>query len=99
MSSLSLLSLIMYVCILIPYSHPTGYCVCPLNVASLLCHVLSLTSSLWAVRFAVVLLFLAWSMRAAVGFMGQMLPQDRKGLGVFPILLFYLSLAWMILVQ
>lgn len=37
--------------------------------------------------------------RASVGFMAQLLPEDRKALGVYPVLLFYLAIAWMILVQ
>ena len=72
-----------------------GYCLAPLNVASILCHV-------WANKifhFVVVLVAFGWSTRASVGFMAQLLQDNRRALGVYPVLLFYIAIAWMILVQ
>lgn len=72
-----------------------GYCLCPLNIASVVCR-------FWANKFfqlIVVGFCFCWATRASVGFMAQLVPEDRKALGVFPVLLFYLTIAWMILVQ
>jgi hypothetical protein len=31
--------------------------------------------------------------------MAQLVPEERKALAVYPVVLFYLTIAWMILVQ
>jgi hypothetical protein len=36
---------------------------------------------------------------ASVGFMAQLVPAERKLLGVYPVVLFYMVISWMILVQ
>jgi len=72
-----------------------GYCLCPLNIASILCH-------FWgskAYQLVVVSVCFFWATRASVGFMAQLVNPDRKGLAVYPVLLFYLYIAWLILVQ
>lgn len=72
-----------------------GYCVAPLNVASLFCF-------LWnnkIYQFILVFLAFIWATRASVGFMAQLVHQDKRLLAVYPILLFYLMIAWMILMQ
>ncbi|CAD7939445.1 unnamed protein product [Amoebophrya sp. A25] len=38
-----------------------------------------------------------WSTGACVGFMSDTVPEDRKALGVYPVWLFYVAIAWMIL--
>ena len=73
-----------------------GYCLAPLNLASILCH---LWPSNKIFHFVVVMAAFGWSTRASVGFMAQLLEENKKALGVYPVLLFYLSIAWMILVQ
>jgi hypothetical protein len=72
-----------------------GYCLCPLNIASVVCRAWS--SKIF--HLVVVIICFLWSTRASVGFMGQLVPEDRRALGVFPILLFYITIAWMVLVQ
>ena len=72
-----------------------GYCIAPMNIASVLCHI-------WGnfiYKFCVVAASFIWATRASVGFMAQLVPVDRKVLAVYPIVLFYSALAWMILVQ
>lgn len=72
-----------------------GYCLAPLNIASLVCRA-------WnnkPFQLAVVAVCFCWATRASVGFMAQLVPEDRKALGVYPVLLFYLTIAWMIIVQ
>ena len=39
-----------------------------------------------------------WATASSVGFMSELLPEDRKLLGVYPVFLFYFSMAWVILV-
>tara|TARA_B110000503_G_C7017224_1_gene358237 strand:- start:15 stop:209 length:195 start_codon:yes stop_codon:yes gene_type:complete len=36
----------------------------------------------------------AWSTTSSISFMGALLPLDRKELGIYPIAIFYLFLAW-----
>jgi hypothetical protein len=72
-----------------------GYCLCPLNIASIACR-------FWpnkVFHLIVVSVCFIWATRASVGFMGQLVPEDRRLLAVFPVFLFYLSIGWMILVQ
>ena len=72
-----------------------GYCICPLNIASLVCR-------FWSNKMfqsIVVLVSFLWACRASVGFMSQLVPAERKALAVYPVVLFYLTISWMILVQ
>jgi hypothetical protein len=72
-----------------------GYCIFPMNLASLLCHA-------WDNKyfhFALVAVAFVWSTRASVGFMAQLVPENKRALSVYPVLLFYVTIGWMILVQ
>lgn len=72
-----------------------GYCLAPLNIASIICH-------LWSnkvFKLVVTLVAFVWATRASVGFMAQLVSEDRRALGVFPVLLFYLTISWMVIVQ
>ena len=72
-----------------------GYCIFPLNIASILCYL----SKSKFYHFIVVGIGLTWSTKASVVFMAQLVHEDRKALGVYPVLLFYITISWMILVQ
>lgn len=72
-----------------------GYCLFPINIASLLCTMITHHIT----RGIIVVLGLFWSVKASVGFMAQLVPLDRKALGVYPVLLFYVTLSWMVLAQ
>lgn len=72
-----------------------GYCMCPLNIASIVC----LFGTNHVFRLVVVGVMFLWATRASLLFMAQLVPEDRRALGVYPVLLFYLTIAWMILVQ
>ena len=48
-------------------------------------------------KLATVGIAFAWSISASVGFMEDVVPADRKTLAVYPVWLFYASIAWMIL--
>jgi hypothetical protein len=41
----------------------------------------------------------SWATLCSVGFMAQLVPEDRKALAVYPVLLFYLFLGWFILIS
>jgi len=72
-----------------------GYCICPINIASLVA--LSWNNSYFKLIIAIVSFF--WATRASVGFMAQLVQEDRRMLGVYPVILFYLVLTWMVVCQ
>lgn len=72
-----------------------GYCIAPLNIASILCHVYHAT----IFQAIVVIIAFVWSTKASVGFMSQLVPEQRKALAVYPVFLFYVTIVWMVLVQ
>merc|ERR1719204_377426 len=68
-----------------------GYCVVPLNVAAIFC----LLFSNGFMRTFFCGLGFVWSVKASIGFIAPFVPVGRKFLGVYPLVLFYLSLSWM----
>ncbi|OSX80996.1 hypothetical protein BU14_0027s0023 [Porphyra umbilicalis] len=79
-----------------------GYCIAPLLVAAGGCALVNATVGggvAVVVRFALVVTGLAWSVWASSSFMADAaFPEGRKLLALYPVLLFYLSLAWMVLI-
>eukprot|EP01114_Cavostelium_apophysatum_P004189 TRINITY_DN1436_c0_g1_i2.p1 TRINITY_DN1436_c0_g1~~TRINITY_DN1436_c0_g1_i2.p1 ORF type:complete len:203 (-),score=4.89 TRINITY_DN1436_c0_g1_i2:61-669(-) len=76
-----------------------GYCVFPLVVGALVAWAAHLKwPNVWF-RIGVSLGCFLWSTWASVGFLAGMIPPDRRLLAVYPICLFYLVLAWMIIVN
>ncbi|KAJ3823139.1 hypothetical protein F5880DRAFT_1569259 [Lentinula raphanica] len=73
-----------------------GYCVAPLDLAALI----SCFVRVIYVRAPVALLAWAWCIWASVNFLdGTKIEPQRILLAVYPLLLFYFILAWMILIQ
>ncbi|TBU33345.1 Yip1-domain-containing protein [Dichomitus squalens] len=73
-----------------------GYCIAPLNIAALV----STFVHLIYVRVPVALASWAWCVWASVNFLdGTKIEQQRILLAVYPLLLFYFVLAWMIIIQ
>ena len=72
-----------------------GYCIAPLALASLITHIVSL----WIVHWIAVAVALVWCCKASVGFMSVLVPTEKRTLAVYPVLLFYISIAWLILVS
>jgi len=73
-----------------------GYCIFPLVLAAL---VSTFVRILW-IRAPVTLGAWAWCVWASVNFLdGTKIEQQRVLLAVYPLLLFYFILAWMILIQ
>nr|CCA22854.1 YIPF6like protein putative [Albugo laibachii Nc14] len=76
-----------------------GYCVFPLNIATLICMLLRAISAHLIIRLMIVAVGFVWSTRASVVFMSKMVPPNRKALTVYPVLLFYMFISWMVLIQ
>ncbi|EPQ52807.1 Yip1 domain-containing protein, partial [Gloeophyllum trabeum ATCC 11539] len=73
-----------------------GYCIAPLDIAAL---VATFVHIIW-VRAPVALAAWAWCIWASINFFdGAKIEQQRILLAVYPLLLFYFILAWMILIQ
>ncbi|GJJ08634.1 hypothetical protein Clacol_002853 [Clathrus columnatus] len=73
-----------------------GYCVAPLDIAAL---VACFVRKLW-IRAPIALLAWAWCCWASVNFLdGTKIEQQRILLAVYPLLMFYFILAWMILIE
>jgi len=73
-----------------------GYCIAPLDIAALI----SCFVRVIYVRAPVALLAWGWCIWASVNFLdGTKIEQQRILLAVYPLLLFYFILAWMILIQ
>eukprot|EP00944_MAST-04C_sp_MAST-4C-sp1_P008287 g8287.t1 len=72
-----------------------GYCMFPLNIGSVLCYLWS--NWIWRVVVTSVCLF--WSTRASIVFISQMIDEKRRTLAVYPVILFYLVISWMILIS
>eukprot|EP00054_Salpingoeca_dolichothecata_P015207 m.87041 g.87041 ORF g.87041 m.87041 type:complete len:209 (+) comp21377_c0_seq1:704-1330(+) len=73
-----------------------GYCVLPLVVSCILLRFVSAIISHLSLRLVVVAVGFSWSIWASVGFLGNSGPDNRKALIVYPIVLFYFVLAWLI---
>lgn len=70
-----------------------GYCLFPLDVGAIVC--LANSSKLY--RSLVVLLSLAWSSWAAYPFVSTAVPSSRKALAIYPVLLLYIAVGFLVL--
>lgn len=67
----------------------------PLDIASVVLQVISVPF----IRVIIVTVALFWAARASVGFMSPLVPEDRQALGVYPVILFYVTIAWMVIIS
>ncbi len=74
-----------------------GYCCAPLTVAALVCAVVNQINAAW-MKLLVVFVGFLWGSTASVGFFESLVAEQRRALVVYPVFLFYLALAWVILV-
>mmetsp|Transcript_41637 Transcript_41637/g.36832 ORF Transcript_41637/g.36832 Transcript_41637/m.36832 type:complete len:204 (+) Transcript_41637:149-760(+) len=74
-----------------------GYCLFPLNIVSLLVSLIGTNHK--TMKLVIIIFGAIWSVKASVGFMAQFVPIGRKGLGLYPVFLFYVTLSWMILAR
>lgn len=70
-----------------------GYCLFPLDVGAFICLFIA---SKW-IRMVVVVTTLLWSSSAAYPFVSGAVPEARKGLAVYPVLLLYISVGFLVL--
>jgi len=71
-----------------------GYCLSPLVIAAFF----AMLFKVRLVKLALVAVGFAWASKASVGFMEELVPEDKKLLGLYPVWLFYAAIAWMILI-
>ena len=71
-----------------------GYCIFPMDVVAVLVSLIGIPGPFKEILVAIGT---AWSTYASLGFIGQLVPEDRKALALYPVLLFYLFLSWFIL--
>jgi len=72
-----------------------GYCVAPLVVSAI---VVFFWKKIYFV-IPVVAVGWAWSTWASLGFLAEFIKPERKVIAIYPIFLFYLVIAWFILIQ
>uniref|UniRef100_A0A6U2BJ79 Protein YIPF n=1 Tax=Hemiselmis andersenii TaxID=464988 RepID=A0A6U2BJ79_HEMAN len=80
-----------------------GYCIFPLTLSALVCLGVGWSgcrSTLCLmVRLASVGVGLLWSTRASIGFLAEVVPPKRSALAAYPVVLFYASIAWIIVIR
>ena len=69
-----------------------GYCVFPIVIATFVNCICSFLPGF--VKFIISGVSWIWSTTSSISFMAALLPVDRKELGIYPIAIFYLFLAW-----
>eukprot|EP00730_Choanoeca_flexa_P006504 TRINITY_DN12164_c0_g2_i1.p2 TRINITY_DN12164_c0_g2~~TRINITY_DN12164_c0_g2_i1.p2 ORF type:complete len:237 (+),score=61.37 TRINITY_DN12164_c0_g2_i1:96-806(+) len=74
-----------------------GYCILPLVVACLLLKLVAGISSHLAFRGLVVLAAMSWSIYASIGFIAKQSPVKRRALVLYPIILYYIVIGWLVL--
>ncbi|CAL4060288.1 unnamed protein product [Meganyctiphanes norvegica] len=77
-----------------------GYCLMPSGIALLICRLILLfnpSNILFILRLIVTIIGFAWSGFAAMVFLGDSQPINRKALAVYPIFLFYFVISWLII--
>ena len=73
-----------------------GYCIFPLNIASIVIFLLKSILPMIA-KMGIACFAFLWASYSSVGFISSMVIPEKKGLAAFPVFLFYLFLSWFIL--
>ena len=78
-----------------------GYCVLPLTISLILCRLILIvdvqTTALFVIRCVIVVVAFAWSTFASTAFLSDSQPPKRKALAMYPILLFYFVISWLVI--
>jgi len=72
-----------------------GYCIAPLVVAAF---IVLIWRNIWFM-ISVVAVGFAWSTWASLGFLAEFIKPERKVIAIYPIFLFYMVIAWFIIIQ
>lgn len=74
-----------------------GYCIFPLVLAAIISALVNIGwKNIWF-NFGMAAGGLVWSIWASVGFLSAAVPDHRRLLSVYPVILFYSALAWLII--
>jgi len=73
-----------------------GYCVFPINLAAVALSVIGIWIKSWELGVIICGLALFWSTTSSVGFMKALVPEEKKLLATYPVILFYFSLSWFV---
>ncbi|KAI6240304.1 Protein YIPF6 [Aphelenchoides fujianensis] len=76
-----------------------GYCLIPLLLASTFCHLLRLNAAASlhvALRFLTTTVGFGWAVYAATTFLSSVHPEGRRTLAVYPLVLFYAVVSWLV---
>ncbi|CAD8132789.1 unnamed protein product [Paramecium octaurelia] len=71
-----------------------GYCVFPINLGALF----TLFFQFFYLKMFLVIGCFLWSTYSAVGFMKLLIPEQKRILALYPVILFYLFLSWFALI-
>ncbi|EGR33033.1 hypothetical protein IMG5_063190 [Ichthyophthirius multifiliis] len=71
-----------------------GYCIFPIVIASIIITAFKFIVQNFIYKLIVVGISYLWSSTSSIAFMSSILPQEKKVLGVYPIFLFFLFVAW-----
>lgn len=77
-----------------------GYCLLPLAISLFVCRLVLLISdgtAVLVIRSLAVLLGFIWSTYASMKFLGDCSPTNKKLMSMYPMLLFYIVIAWMVI--
>ncbi|KAM9979986.1 hypothetical protein ACTFIZ_006241 [Dictyostelium cf. discoideum] len=74
-----------------------GYCIFPLTIATIIIWIIQNLNIVFKLPIVGGAWF--WSSFASYGFLGSSVPENRRLLAVYPVLLFYLVIAWLVVVQ
>eukprot|EP01017_Pseudomicrothorax_dubius_P004741 TRINITY_DN11027_c0_g1_i2.p1 TRINITY_DN11027_c0_g1~~TRINITY_DN11027_c0_g1_i2.p1 ORF type:complete len:124 (+),score=18.80 TRINITY_DN11027_c0_g1_i2:228-599(+) len=70
-----------------------GYCVFPLVIPTI---IFVFYEPPTAIKGAIVGGAFIWSCASSLAFMGDIVPEHRRTLGAYPVILFYIFIAWII---
>jgi len=78
-----------------------GYCIAPLTISAIVSSIVRIgsTSAPKTIVLIIVLINVgafAWSTYASLGFLSGMVPASRRLLAVYPVVLFYFVIGWLI---
>ncbi|EGC29231.1 hypothetical protein DICPUDRAFT_43131 [Dictyostelium purpureum] len=76
-----------------------GYCLFPLTISTIIIFILPGAVDKIYVRLPIAGGFYFWSVFASYGFLAGSVPDTRKLLAVYPVILFYLVIAYLVVSQ
>ena len=75
-----------------------GYCTFPLDLGVAFTQIIGRGWMPFGVKAVIIAMTAAWCSIASVAFMGSLVANERKVLAVYPVVLYYLFLAWVALI-